>query len=560
MYCNKCGAELPDGSMFCLKCGAPTSDPLPPFDPLIQIGGSAARRPTTQTPEQTVLAETGPQAPTAEEPPAPIAESDLTVRGWISDSRLGRPSSAEADRTVKGWTAESMPERPSSEEADLTVRGWSADSMPGRPSSEEADLTVRGWSADSRLGRPSSAEPDRTVKGWTADNMLGRPTSAEAADAAGNEAGFAANRDQTSLNPYTSPAAAPVKAASVKAESVKAAPGIAASGIAAPGKTEPAKKKSKLWIWLVLAAALVCAAVVILIPKGSSKTEKAAPTDPSKSTQKAPENTSRPNNSGLDNSEPSGNSGSSSSAEVFPADTGAYPVDTGVYPVDTGENWYVIGTINRSNWDTDFSMQYLGDRTYRSDEMDLYQGEEFKFRRDHSWDVNFGSDGQQDGPNFLVESSGRYVLYMTISADGSYATCWMDKIKNLDHVSRTISSVDSYGTGETVSFTLANGTRVEGGVNQLYQPLSNCSQVSIHMEISDLTSGNVIGEWGLYVRTLDGVWIYAGPYTLHSLYEEVTFRFDSPVSFDAYATLCHCLGDSWSFSVLIYLHDAVVIE
>jgi hypothetical protein len=37
-------------------------------------------------------------------------------------------------------------------------------------------------------------------------------------------------------------------------------------------------------------------------------------------------------------------------------------------------------------------------------------GTEFKVRQGKSWEVNYGADGQRDGPNFVVEVTGTYYV------------------------------------------------------------------------------------------------------------------------------------------------------
>ena len=37
-------------------------------------------------------------------------------------------------------------------------------------------------------------------------------------------------------------------------------------------------------------------------------------------------------------------------------------------------------------------------------------GTEFKVRQGKSWNVNYGADGQRDGPNFVVEVTGTYYV------------------------------------------------------------------------------------------------------------------------------------------------------
>ena len=78
------------------------------------------------------------------------------------------------------------------------------------------------------------------------------------------------------------------------------------------------------------------------------------------------------------------------------------------------EAWSVIGTVEGSNWDKDFPMAAAGDNVFKSGELNLYAGNEFKVRQGASWDVNFGADGNLNGPNVAVEEDGLYVITLTI--------------------------------------------------------------------------------------------------------------------------------------------------
>ena len=89
--------------------------------------------------------------------------------------------------------------------------------------------------------------------------------------------------------------------------------------------------------------------------------------------------------------------------------------------------WGVIGTVEGTNWDTDFPMAAAGDNVFQSGEITLYAGNEFKVRQGASWDVNFGSDGALNGPNFVVEEDGVYIITLKI-LDESSAEITMEKV------------------------------------------------------------------------------------------------------------------------------------
>ena len=82
--------------------------------------------------------------------------------------------------------------------------------------------------------------------------------------------------------------------------------------------------------------------------------------------------------------------------------------------------WSAIGNICGTNWDTDISMHEVAEGVYETDVLDLVAGQEFKCRQGGSWTLNFGSDGKVDGPNCVVETTGKYVIRLTIlSADSA---------------------------------------------------------------------------------------------------------------------------------------------
>ena len=82
--------------------------------------------------------------------------------------------------------------------------------------------------------------------------------------------------------------------------------------------------------------------------------------------------------------------------------------------------WSVIGNICNTNWDTDLPMTADGENTWISDVLALEAGKEFKVRQGASWDVNFGANGEPNGANIVVETTGNYKVKLTY--DGTTAT------------------------------------------------------------------------------------------------------------------------------------------
>ncbi len=90
--------------------------------------------------------------------------------------------------------------------------------------------------------------------------------------------------------------------------------------------------------------------------------------------------------------------------------------------------WGVIGTVEGTNWDTDFPMTEAEPGVFKSAEINLFAGNEFKCRQGASWDVNYGSDGSLNGPNVVVEEDGLYIVTLTITDDGATGTITLEKV------------------------------------------------------------------------------------------------------------------------------------
>lgn len=73
--------------------------------------------------------------------------------------------------------------------------------------------------------------------------------------------------------------------------------------------------------------------------------------------------------------------------------------------------WSAIGTLNGSNWDTDFALAISEDgKTYKLEGVEMAAGTEFKVRKAASWNENYGADGAKDGSNIKVEADGTYTI------------------------------------------------------------------------------------------------------------------------------------------------------
>ena len=78
--------------------------------------------------------------------------------------------------------------------------------------------------------------------------------------------------------------------------------------------------------------------------------------------------------------------------------------------------WSVIGSLEDSGWACDFIMTEYSENVYVSDVLYFNANDEFKIRKNQSWDVNFGSDGL-NGENFRVKNAGYYVIQITVLSE-----------------------------------------------------------------------------------------------------------------------------------------------
>ena len=71
----------------------------------------------------------------------------------------------------------------------------------------------------------------------------------------------------------------------------------------------------------------------------------------------------------------------------------------------------VIGSINGDGWSVDIPMTKVSEGVWETETLTLTAGEEFKCRQGQSWDVAYPSS------NFVVETSGSYVIRLTVTGD-----------------------------------------------------------------------------------------------------------------------------------------------
>ena len=69
-----------------------------------------------------------------------------------------------------------------------------------------------------------------------------------------------------------------------------------------------------------------------------------------------------------------------------------------------------MGTLGESFWNKDYPMYEIRPGYYVTELLYLKEGEEFKVRRDGSWNYNYGSDGR-DGENCVIGADGWYRVW-----------------------------------------------------------------------------------------------------------------------------------------------------
>ena len=103
-------------------------------------------------------------------------------------------------------------------------------------------------------------------------------------------------------------------------------------------------------------------------------------------------------------------------------------------PVVGQKAWSVIGTVNGSAWDTDFPMTELSAAYTWTIDITYAEGDEFKFRYDGSWDIQYGSwEGSETiesetyglnpdagtNKNILLPEAGEYTLTLVTGGENA---------------------------------------------------------------------------------------------------------------------------------------------
>lgn len=140
------------------------------------------------------------------------------------------------------------------------------------------------------------------------------------------------------------------------------------------------------------------------------------------------------------------------------------------------------------------------------------------------------------------------------------AYCSICNLPNGKLVTISNDLVASSWSDQNLELILENGRKSDPTILLTNSAVEKCYSLTLCLRINELAAGNVLGEWGFYIRDLNGQWHLADTFTLDGDYVEAHLEFDEPISFDAWACPCHVLGDYWSFSFSVWLENATVFE
>lgn len=90
----------------------------------------------------------------------------------------------------------------------------------------------------------------------------------------------------------------------------------------------------------------------------------------------------------------------------------------------TKTDWAIIGAATPNGWDTETPMTFDPTTNTWRITLDL-KADEFKFRANNAWDINFGDTGangslEYGGDNIKVATAGKYLVVLNLSNGGNY--------------------------------------------------------------------------------------------------------------------------------------------
>ena len=168
------------------------------------------------------------------------------------------------------------------------------------------------------------------------------------------------------------------------------------------GKPKPVKKKKSALPWILIVAVVAAIGAAALVFRSELAALFGGEDNASSRKEKA--------QAGQTQTQPAVPSGE---AQQVPASDLEIPDEL------QGHTWYVIGSLNNTNWDLDYAMTDWGDGIWKSQVFLLHTGEELKVRADKSWDYNLGVDGR-NGTNLRVEEEGFYIVVADLARETIY--------------------------------------------------------------------------------------------------------------------------------------------
>ena len=190
-----------------------------------------------------------------------------------------------------------------------------------------------------------------------------------------------------------------------------------------------------------------------------------------------------------------------------------YDTAAGTITISDGNVWSLIGTLNGSNWDTDYFCT-LTEGKWVSPEFTIEEGQEFKFRFNMGWDVNYGGtfvalgeafEAVAGGDNIKLPA-GRYVA--TLDAEAKTIT-----VVNATKTWGVIGDFNSWGADEVMTevapgiwvsdmLTLAGGWKVrfDGGWDVNY---GGTTPAQVGQFVQAVPGGDNVGLEGTFKVVLN---------------------------------------------------------
>lgn len=168
-----------------------------------------------------------------------------------------------------------------------------------------------------------------------------------------------------------------------------------------------------------------------------------------------------------------------------PTESAAYE-ESGPF-IPANHTYSIIGSVEGTNWDTDFGMTPDGKNTWRA-EITMKAGDEFKVRADMSWDYNWGNGF--NGDPLRCEADGLYVVSIVFYGENGAVSYWQRGEAYEDGGSTYIPSEHTYG----VIGSFADSSNWTNDV-QMTPDGENTWRAEIAMKAGDEFKVRADGQW-----------------------------------------------------------------